>query len=195
MHSAYPLIYLASSSPRRRELLQQIGVIFEVLAVDVAEVPKHDENPEQYVRRIALTKARAGWQSPQRSKQNPVLGADTEVILAGEILSKPRDRQHGIEMLQRLSGRSHEVISAVALVYEDRELIRIAKTIVYFRKLNEFEIQAYWNTDEPQGKAGGYAIQGYGAVFVERLEGSYSGVVGLPLFETAELLGEMRSED
>jgi septum formation protein len=181
-------IYLASQSPRRRELLTQIGVRFQVLPVDVHEAPDAGESAQDYVRRVALDKARAGAASPQRRLDRPVLGSDTEVVVDGEVQGKPRDAEHGLAMLARLSGRSHQVLSAVALVRDGREEVVLSASTVYFRPLSDTEIRAYWATGEPADKAGGYAIQGRAAVFVERLEGSFSGVMGLPLYETAMLL-------
>jgi len=181
-------IYLASQSPRRRELLTQIGVRFQVLPVDVHEAPDSGESAQDYVRRVALDKARAGAACPQRSLDLPVLGSDTEVVVDGEVQGKPRDAEHGLAMLARLSGRSHQVLSAVALVRGGREEVVLSASTVHFRPLAEAEIRAYWTTGEPADKAGGYAIQGRAAVFVERLEGSFSGVMGLPLYETARLL-------
>jgi len=183
-------IILASASPRRRELLQQIGVQFRVLVSNSEETPAHGEAAVDYVRRVALAKARAVWQRLPAREQCPVLGADTEVVLDGTILGKPADRNAGLAMLERLSGRTHEVLSAVALVYGDSESVRVSHSVVSFRTTTAQEREAYWNTGEPSDKAGGYAVQGLAAVFISRLDGSYSGVMGLPIFETAELLGE-----
>jgi len=183
------LVYLASLSPRRQELLQQIGVHYEVLPVDVDETPAAGESAEDYAQRLALAKAGAGWSSLADRKHLPVLGADTVIIANGALMGKPRDRQQAIAMLQALSGRTHEVLTAVALVAE-RSLVRLSSSRVTFRTLSLSECKAYWKTGEPADKAGAYAIQGQGAVFIARLEGSYSGVMGLPLFETAELLQE-----
>ncbi len=183
-------IILASASPRRRELLQQIGVQFRVTVSDCEETPAPGEAAEDYVRRVALAKARAVWQRLPLHERCPVLGADTEVVLDGEILGKPADRNAGLAMLERLSGRTHEVLSAAALVYGDVESLRVSRSVVGFRLTTQQEREAYWNSGEPTGKAGGYAVQGLGAVFINRLDGSYSGVMGLPLFETAELLRE-----
>lgn len=182
-------IYLASLSPRRQELLQQIGVRYELLPVNVDEAPIDDEYAEDYAQRLALAKAQAGWSSLVDRKRLPVLGADTVVVANGTIMGKPRDRQHSTAMLQALSGCTHEVLTAVALVAE-RSLVRLNVSRVTFRTLSMPECEAYWNTGEPADKAGAYAIQGLGAAFIGRLEGSYSGVMGLPLFETAELLQE-----
>ncbi|NIP73846.1 MAG: septum formation inhibitor Maf [Gammaproteobacteria bacterium] len=185
-----PQLYLASRSPRRRELLRQIGVRHHVLAVDVHEQAGRGEAAEDFVTRAALDKARAGWRAGGRALDRPVLGADTAVVLDGEVLGKPRGRSHGLEMLDRLSGRRHRVLSGVALVQGRREVVRLSASEVEFRPVSERERVAYWGTGEPQDKAGAYAIQGRGAVFVAALHGSYSGVMGLPLFETSQLLGE-----
>jgi septum formation protein len=181
-------IYLASASPRRRELLEQLGVRYRQILVDVPEVPAPDEAPEMYVLRVALEKARAGRATLALDDATPVLGADTEVVIDGEVLGKPAGREEALAMLGRLSGRWHQVISAVALVGPEEEQSRLSVTAVRFREVGPEEAEAYWQTGEPRDKAGSYAIQGCGAIFIERIEGSYSGVMGLPLFETAELL-------
>lgn len=176
---------LASSSPRRRALLDQIGVSYSTVAVDIDESRQAGEAAEVYVERLALAKARAGRSaSPEVI---PVLGADTVISIDGDLLSKPNDRDDALAMLGRLSGRTHYVLTGVALAAGD-EMTRISKTAVTLREIAPQERAAYWRTGEPADKAGAYAIQGRGAVFVARLEGSYSGVVGLPLYETAELL-------
>ncbi len=179
-------ILLASASPRRRELLAQIGVACEVVAVALDETPRPDEAAEVYVVRLALAKAQAGHiLLPGRT----VLGADTAVVTDGVILGKPRDRADGLAMLERLSGRTHHVYTGVALVDGAGEAhTRLSVSSVTFRTLAAAERAAYWASGEPADKAGGYAIQGRAAMFVARLEGSFSGVMGLPLFETAELL-------
>jgi len=182
-----PDIYLASNSPRRAELLRQIGVDFRVIAADVDESAAADETPEAHVTRLALEKARAGHAPLQGDHRRPVLGADTMVVVGDVAMGKPRDREEAIHMLQSLSGRTHRVLSAVALV-DDAEAFRLNISTVTFRTLTIAECAAYWGTGEPRDKAGGYAIQGLAAMFVSRLEGSYSGVMGLPLYETAELL-------
>ncbi|HKJ08014.1 MAG TPA: Maf family protein [Gammaproteobacteria bacterium] len=187
-------IYLASASPRRRELLAQIGVPAQRLAVEVDEALAPGETPERYVSRLALDKARAGWRASQRGADAPVLGADTVVVLDGQVLGKPRDRDDGLAMLSDLSGRSHRVLSGVALVQESREVVTVSASTVTFRTLSERERRAYWESGEPSDKAGAYAIQGLGAAFVSYLEGSYSGVMGLPLYETAQLLAEFGYE-
>ncbi|MCC6207852.1 MAG: septum formation inhibitor Maf [Gammaproteobacteria bacterium] len=180
-------IILASSSPRRRDLLAQIGVSFEVVAVDVDEGLRAGEAPEDYVIRLALEKARAGIAAARRAETRLALGADTVVVLDGEILLKPAGRPEALAMLARLSGRTHRVLSGVALAGRC-EFARLSESRVSFRRIEARECEAYWETGEPADKAGAYAIQGRGAVFVDRLEGSYSGVVGLPLRETAEML-------
>lgn len=187
-----PFVYLASNSPRRRELLEQIGVAYEVVTVDVDETPLPKEPPAAYVARLALAKARTGWRalSPSQAKAGPVLGADTAVVVDNVILGKPADHADGLAMLARLSGREHEVWSAVALAAEGREAVRCQQSRVRFRPLTPAECAAYWTTGEPIDKAGGYAVQGRAAAFISELRGSYSGVMGLPLFETAELLQE-----
>lgn len=182
-----PQCYLASSSPRRMQLLQQLGISFQVVRIDVNEIQGPGESAQDYVMRVALDKARAGWNSPERLHECPVLGADTEVVLGDQVFGKPRDREHAIDMLGRLSGTCHQVLSGVAMVQGEREDVVLNTNQVCFRALTEAEIRAYWNTGEPDGKAGAYAIQGRAAMFISHLEGSFSGVMGLPLFETAEL--------
>jgi septum formation protein len=181
-------IYLASASPRRRELLEQIGVRYALLQVDVPEVRDPAESPEEYVLRVALAKARAGLSLLEPGDSRPVLGADTAVVVDGEVLGKPRDRDDALGMMQRLGGREHLVLSGVALVNGDEEQSRLSVSHVRFRAIGDAEALAYWDTGEPADKAGGYAIQGRAATFIERLDGSYSGVMGLPLYETAQLL-------
>jgi len=184
-----PLIYLASRSPRRGELLNQIGVPHEVVKVDVNEGWYQGEPAEDYVVRLALAKARAGRQRLPLGQQRPVLAADTAVIVDDEILGKPCNQGDALRMMELLSGRSHAVCTGIALL-DERERSRLSVSEVRFREIRPAEAQAYWDSGEPADKAGGYAIQGLGAVFVEELRGSFSGVMGLPLFETAELLKE-----
>lgn len=183
-------IYLASVSPRRRELLRQIGVVYRLLPVAVDETPLPDEKPDAYVARLAHAKARAGWQTIGRRKPLPVLGADTAVVVDDAILGKPHDRDEGLAMLTRLSGREHRVLSAVALATATGVAVKVQESRVGFRELTPMERAAYWDSGEPLDKAGGYGIQGRAAAFIAHLQGSYSGVMGLPLFETAELLRE-----
>ncbi len=181
-------LYLASASPRRRELLRQIGVNFSLLTVEVDETPAANEVPSDYVERLARSKACAGWLKSRSQERLPVLGADTTVVLNGQIMGKPSGRSEAIAMLQRLSGNEHSVYSAVALAYQDRVESRVVSSRVSFCVLSLEECEEYWSTGEPVDKAGSYAIQGYAAVFVSKIEGSYSSVVGLPLMETATLL-------
>lgn len=183
-------IYLASASPRRRELLRQIGVAYRLLAVTIDETPLPDERPQAYVARLARTKAQVGVQTLGRRKPRPVLGADTAVIINDMILGKPRDRQEGLTMLTQLSGCEHQVLSAVALATSTRAAVKVQESRVRFRELTPLECADYWDSREPLDKAGGYGIQGQAAAFISELHGSYSGVMGLPLFETAELLRE-----
>ncbi|MBU6415589.1 MAG: septum formation inhibitor Maf [Xanthomonadaceae bacterium] len=185
------MLYLASQSPRRRELLAQIGAVFETVDVDVPEVRVANEPPRAYVERVACGKARAGLQAViERDSNAIVLGADTEVVLDDRVFGKPRDAAAAAAMLRALSGRTHEVISVVCCASTKGERIAISVSAVTFAKLDAGEIERYVATGEPFGKAGGYAIQGRAAGFVAHLSGSYSGVMGLPLFETVRLLRE-----
>ncbi len=195
-------IYLASRSPRRRELLNQIGVRFETLllrvapnrAIDVDEVRHESESPHGYVERVALEKVICGRRVlAERSQMfRPVLAADTIVVLDGEVLGKPDNRAQAVRFLQRLSGQTHQVCTAVALAAAPGPnvvpFIATSLSKVRMRTISDAEIERYCAGNEPLDKAGGYAIQGRAAIFVEHLEGSYSGVVGLPLAETAALL-------
>jgi septum formation protein len=191
-------VYLASRSLRRRDLLKQIGVSFELLllreapgrAPDFDEAQLPAEPPLAYVERIARHKAQVGWMrlTQRRLLRHPVLAADTTVALAGEILGKPADRDEAVAFLQRLSGRVHQVHTAVAVCNEERLEVAVSSSEVEFGELSEPEVRHYVATGEPVDKAGAYAIQGRAALFVRALRGSYSGVVGLPLFETGRLL-------
>ena len=198
-------IYLASRSPRRRELLSQIGVRFHLLLFrdlpqsdpDVNEDPLAEETPLNYVTRVCRAKAAAGWQRMlQRNlPRSPVLAADTTVALAGRILVKPTDRREAAEMLGALSGRSHEVLTAVAIKFDETLALEVSRTEVDFRALQAEEIRQYLASGEADDKAGAYAIQGRAGQFVAAIRGSYSGVMGLPLFETAQMIekiGAMR---
>jgi septum formation protein len=182
-----PRIYLASRSPRRRELLEQIGLPYGLLDVEVDETPLQGETAQDYVVRLAMRKARVGHAAAMRVDDLPVLAADTAVVLDDMILGKPRHRNEALSMMARLSGRAHRVFSAVALVGRRAE-VRLNVSEVGLRQVSPAEAEAYWASGEPADKAGGYAIQGLGAVFVKQLRGSYSGVMGLPLYETAALL-------
>lgn len=181
-----PQIYLASSSPRRQALLEQIGVRYHVVEASVDESWDGRESPQEYVQRLALQKARAARRVVVDNTL-PVLAADTAVVLDGQILGKPNTRGDALSMLERLSGRRHQVLTAVALVQE-REAVRTSLSTVTFAATTPVQRAAYAASGEADDKAGAYAIQGRAAVFIERVEGSYSGVMGLPLFETAELL-------
>ena len=181
-----PQIYLASRSPRRQELLRQVGVRFETLPADVPEQRKPGQSPADYAIEMALTKARATAAAAPHAW--PVLGADTDVVLDDEILGKPRDRADALAMLARLSGRTHEVYSSVAVVQDGRAETALSVTRVSFGSITPARAGAYWDSGEPADKAGAYAIQGLGAQFVKEIHGSYSGVVGLPLYETLQLL-------
>jgi len=187
------VIYLASASPRRSALLQQIDVAHEVRPVDVDETPRPGERPAQYALRLAETKAQTLWQRLASADRRPVLAADTTVALGLEILGKPADRADAVRMLGRLSGRDHQVHSAVALLHAGGADARVSTSTVSFRPLSEAEIDWYWRTGEPVDKAGAYAVQGHAAIFIRHIEGSYSGVMGLPLYETWELLGPVLS--
>jgi nucleoside triphosphate pyrophosphatase len=185
--AADPVICLASMSPRRRELLAQIGVPHAVVAAHVDEDLLPSEAPADYVVRLARLKAAT---VRQRGEALPVLAADTTVVLEGTVYGKPAGRTDALAMLESLAGKTHQVLTAVVLATEQGVALRLNCSSVRFRNIERAEMEAYWATGEPRDKAGGYAIQGYGAVFVTALSGSYSGVMGLPLFETAELLHE-----
>lgn len=183
-----PRLYLASASPRRSQLLQQIDLPHAVRPVVIDESPRPGEAPAAYVLRLAEEKACALGAKLADGERLPVLAADTTVALEGTILGKPADRDELHAMLGRLSGRTHEVHTAVAVLHEGRVTARISTSEVSFRELSAAEIDCYWDTGEPADKAGGYAVQGRAAVFIRHIAGSYSGVMGLPLYETWELL-------
>jgi nucleoside triphosphate pyrophosphatase len=191
------MIYLASASPRRRELLRQLGVRFEAVAPDVVEALHDGESAFDYVLRLANAKSRRGAELAHARgwAARPVLGADTEVVLDGEILGKPADRAHALDMLGRLSGRTHQVLTAISLLHQDEISAAVSDNRVTFASLLSSDIDRYWDTGEPVDKAGGYAIQGAGAAFIARIEGSYSGIVGLPLYELAQLLKRVASDE
>ncbi len=188
--AAHPQIYLASQSPRRRELLRQIGVRFERISGDIDETPQPAESAKDYVRRLALEKARAGWSGVQRKLDLPVLGADTVVVADDVILGKPQDENDCLRMLSLLEGRSHKVMTAVALVSGSKERVLVQTSTVWFGQMSPQTMRAYWLSGEPADKAGAYGVQGLAAMFIERIDGSYTGVMGLPLYETAQLLTE-----
>lgn len=194
-------IYLASKSPRRHELLRQLGVEFIEFRLreatgrepDVEEVPREGETAQQYVERIARTKAAIAWHrmGQRRMPPRPMLGADTEVALDGVIFGKPSDAADAVRMLSSLSGRTHDVLTAVAVRWEHAFEIAVSQSRVTFRAVAQSEIERYVATGEPFGKAGAYAIQGRAAALISQLEGSYSGVMGLPLYETAAVLARI----
>ncbi|WP_275555572.1 Maf family protein [Mixta sp. Marseille-Q2659] len=184
-------LYLASGSPRRRELLTQLGLHFERVITDVEELRREEESAQQYVRRLAREKAQAGVAAAPQDL--PVLGADTIVVLNGEVLEKPHDARHAADMLARLSGKTHQVMTAVALADRQRELDCLVITEVTFRLLTPQDIHDYIASGEPMDKAGAYGIQGLGGNFVRKINGSYHAVVGLPLVETGELFSHFQS--
>ncbi len=189
MHSSpKEQFYLASQSPRRRELLAQLGFRFFVQAADIDESVQPDESPEDCVLRLAESKAAAVWNSPARIHSIPVLAADTIVVLDNTILGKPRDGDEACAMLQALSGRWHQVLTGVALVNGERHDSLVQTSRVSFAKLSLAQIRRYVASGESADKAGAYAIQGRAAAFISDIQGSYSGVVGLPLYETCRLL-------
>ena len=198
MRIIQPRIYLASQSPRRRELLKQIGVNFEMLLlrtdsrrnIAVDETCHADETPDNYVRRVSRAKAEAGYGALRfrNLPPFPVLAADTTISLDGNIFGKPETAEQAAAMLRQLSGREHQVLTAVAIVMDEHVEIAVSTSTVRFATLSEDRIRRYLHTREYTDKAGGYAIQGQAGAFIEHLSGSYSGVMGLPLFETVELL-------
>jgi len=179
-------LVLASASPRRAELLQQMGLEFDIQAVDIDETVQQDEQPEAYVRRLALEKARASKALCPES-HCLVLGSDTAVVVDNEVFGKPESKQHAFDMLRRLSGRTHTVLTSVAILGEE-ELCVVCKSEVSFTSISEQQLEWYWSSGESIGKAGAYGIQGKAAIFIKRLEGSFSAVMGLPIYETAQLL-------
>jgi len=188
-------LYLASQSPRRRLLIEQLGLKYRTIDVEIDEQQRESEEPKAFVARLALEKARAGWQQVARQRI-PVVSADTCIVINHRIIGKPADKQDGIALLQQYSGTTHSVLTGLAVVGPENdsagaatvERVRVSTSFVTFRILTDKEIEQYWQTGEPLGKAGGYAIQGIAAAFIEKLEGSYSGVMGLPLCELAELM-------
>lgn len=186
--TAKPLIYLASASPRRSALLAQIGIAHQVAPVAVDESVASAESPQKYVTRLAALKAETLWRRLTEPDRLPVLGSDTTVVVDDCILGKPSDEDECVRMLQLLSGRTHQVHTAVALRSAAGSDVLVSISEVTFRELSTAEMRGYWRTGEPADKAGGYAVQGRAAIFISRIAGSYSGIMGLPLFETAELL-------
>ena len=190
MSAAAPVICLASASPRRSLLLTQIGVTHLVVPAHIDERERPRESPQDYVRRMADEKARRLWADSAARQGLPVLAADTTVVLDEHSLGKPRDRAASLAMLEALAGREHRVLSAVALASEQGVAARLSETVVRLRPISAAERVRYWESGEARDKAGAYAIQGRAAIFVTQLRGSYSAVVGLPLYETAQLLQE-----
>ncbi|MCB1582098.1 MAG: Maf family protein [Marinicella sp.] len=185
MSSSVPQIILASKSPRRKQLLEQLGWSVICQAVDVDETPIDNEKPVNYCKRITLAKAQAAQTVIQ--SELPILTADTTVVLQQKILGKPSDELAAFNMLKSLSGVSHQVITVVAISYQGETLSVVNQNKVKFAKINEAEIKAYIATGEPMDKAGSYGIQGFAAMWIEKIEGSYSGIMGLPLYETTQL--------
>lgn len=181
-----PKLHLASASPRRRDILSALGITFSAGGVDIDEQQRAGESADAMVRRLAIEKATAA--KVNQPRETCILGSDTAVVLDGRVFGKPSGRAEAVNMLLELSGRVHEVVTGVALVAGDSVDVTLSRTRVGFRDIDPAEAVNYWQSGEPADKAGGYAIQGLGGVFVETLEGSYSGVVGLPVFETARLL-------
>ena len=191
----YPEIILASASPRRAELLDQLGVKYTIQVVDIDESSLVNETAEELVQRLAIEKSQAVFQNQDRTDNNlPVMGADTLGVINNELLVKPTDFDHARQMLTSMSDNWHEILSAVALSYKGKTQLRLNRNKVLFRQLSLAEIEDYWHTGEPQDKAGAYGIQGLAAAFIERIEGSYSGIMGLPLFETADLLRQLKKK-
>ncbi|MFZ7344444.1 Maf family protein [Avibacterium volantium] len=190
-----PQLYLASQSPRRLQLLQQLGLKVEIFNADIDETPKADELPADYVRRMAQEKNHAARQQLEKlahfAPHLPILSADTCVICDGKILGKPQDHVQAAQMLCLLSGRTHQVLTAVCVSLPDQKYSLVQTSQVTFKPLTEQEISAYIRTGEPMDKAGAYGIQGVGGIFISHIEGSFSGVMGLPVFETAELLRQV----
>ncbi|MET4695394.1 Maf family protein [Endozoicomonas lisbonensis] len=186
------MIYLASQSPRRQELLQQIGIPFQQLVSEIDETPEGDEAPGDYVCRMAREKARAGWMEVQARglPEIPLLAADTSVVMGSKILGKPNNPEQACDMLLSLSGNCHAVMTAIAVTNGHKTIVRLSTTQVQMTPFDRVRAEAYVATGEPADKAGAYGIQGYGAILVESIRGSYSGVVGLPLQETADVLSE-----
>ena len=183
-------IILASASPRRRQLLEQIGVTAVVQSVDIDETQKQNEAVMDYVQRLAMEKAQIGFETIENKQKLPVLGSDTIVVVDGTVLGKPKDRQQAKNMLQLLSGKKHTVHTSVAIVTYKEKLIATSSTQVQFKALDEQEIDDYVATGEADDKAGSYAIQGRAAQFINNINGSFSGVMGLPLYETVQLLNQ-----
>lgn len=191
---SFPQIYLASNSPRRRELLTQIGVDFTVLSVNVDESRLANEPPIDYVKRVAIAKAQAGWDTLCELNRRPVLGSDTSVVLADIILGKPDNDDDARAMLQQISGRTHQVMTAVAVVTATQITCELNISQVTFAAMTESDIDWYIATQEGTDKAGAYAVQGLAALFIDQIQGSYSAIMGLPLRETGLLLQQVTGQ-
>ncbi len=194
MNKSNTKIYLASKSPRRKELLEQIGVAFEIISAEIDETPLIDESVEDFVLRMAIEKAKAGYAVADDDKKMPTLGSDTVVVIDGKILGKPLDKEDSVKMLTLLSGHSHSVYTSVAIANGESVISATNKTSVTFKILSQEEILTYIETGEPADKAGSYAVQGQAAKFISCINGSYSGVMGLPIFETAQLLEKIQNQ-
>jgi septum formation protein len=187
----FPKVYLASGSPRRSELLSQIGITFDKLSLDVNENRLDNETPLAYVERIAQAKAQAGWDSLTKGERRPVIGADTSVVIGQNVLGKPKNKTDAKAMLKQLSNGQHEVLTAVTVIYDEQVLTKVSRNQVTFALMTENDIDWYIATGEGSDKAGSYAVQGLAAMFIQQIIGSYSGIMGLPLRETMELLNEI----
>lgn len=187
------ILYLASVSPRRQALLKQLGITFSVINTDIDETPHNNELPEDYVQRLAIAKAKAGFTmlSDQQQKTACILAADTTVSINNKILGKPQSKQQAIIMLAELSDKTHKVFTAITLYYQNQFINQVITTEVTMRAISEEEAIAYWQTGEPKDKAVGYAIQGLAAMFIEKIQGDYYSVVGLPIFATTQLLKQV----
>ena len=194
----YPInqIYLASRSPRRRQLLKQVGISFEMRPVNIDEMMEKGETPADYVCRMARAKAEQGWLSLMQRKLplRPLLAADTVVVLRGKIIGKPDSLAHGRKMLSSLSGQTHKVLTAVAVISKDKIQESLSTTTIRFRDISQSEIANYLNGTESHDRAGSYAMQGRAAIFIIKISGSHSGALGLPIFETAQLLEKFNIE-
>ncbi|KMT63961.1 Maf family protein [Catenovulum maritimum] len=179
-------IYLASQSPRRKELLSQLNIQFDTLHAEIDETPFENEEPESHVNRLAQSKAKAGWEKSDKTR--PVLGSDTIVVLDNLILGKPKNQADAIATLLKLSGQKHQVMTSVSIVFDNKHYQEIVISQVEFAEITEKEALEYWQTGEPADKAGSYAIQGIGGQFVKHISGNYSAIVGLPLYQTKQLL-------
>ena len=184
----FPKVYLASNSPRRSELLMQMGVTFDILQLEIDESVQENETAIHYVERVATAKAEAGWKALANVGKHPIIAADTSVVVDHTILGKPENDEHARGMLELLSGREHEVLTAVTVLFNKQVLRRLSKSYVTFSVLKLEEIDWYISTGEGRDKAGSYAIQGLAAMFIKDIRGSYSGIMGLPIYETNELL-------